>query len=195
MALEAKQSAVFVDRDGTLNDDPGYIDSPERIKLYPFAAAAIRHINESGRKVVVITNQSAVARGMISEGALTKVNDHLLQLVAAEGARIDAIYYCPHHPEATDLRYRCVCDCRKPKPGMLLRAAIDLNLELRKSIVIGDRYLDVETAHSVGATGVLVLTGCGRREFDSDRGSWPRAPDLVSENLAEAVQLLLGTAT
>ncbi|MEP7273926.1 MAG: HAD-IIIA family hydrolase, partial [Acidobacteriota bacterium] len=108
-------------------------------------------------------------------------------------ARIDAIYFCPHHPEATDLRYRRVCDCRKPKPGMLLRAAADMNLELSQSVVIGDRYLDIETAHSVGALGVLVRTGYGGREYDEHHSTWPRMPDLVSENVAEAVQFLVGS--
>ncbi len=194
---QVKQRAVFLDRDGTLNEDPGYIDRPEKIRLFPSTAEAVRRINNSGRKVVVVTNQSGVARGIVDETHLTGIHAHIINLIESAGARIDAVYYCPHYPNVsggvgeTGSRYLRDCDCRKPKPGMLLQAARDLNLDLRRSAVIGDRYLDIEMAHSVGARGILVLTGYGQMEFDLGKDSWPRMPDLVVPDLMAAVAALL----
>lgn len=195
--VKPKQKAVFLDRDGTLNDDPGYIDRPEKIVLFPSAANAIRRLNEAGRKVVVVTNQSGVGRGLFEETTLHGIHAHLVRLVEAAGGAIDAIYYCPHYPIGGETEshgespYRRDCDCRKPKPGMLLRAARDLNLDLESSVVIGDRYLDIEMAHAVGARGILVLTGYGQRELDLEAVNWPRMPDMVAQDLTAAVDAAL----
>lgn len=196
--VKPKQKAVFIDRDGTLNDDPGYIDRPEKIVLFPSVAKAIRRLNEAGRKVVVVTNQSGVARGLFEETTLQGIHAHLVELIGAAGGVIDAVYYCPHYPmdgeakSRVESRYQRDCECRKPKPGMLIRAARDLNLDLEASVVIGDRYLDIQMAHAVGARGILVLTGYGQRELDRDASSWPRMPDLVAQDLTAAVDAALG---
>ncbi len=184
---DGKSQAVFIDRDGTLNEDTGYLDSIENIQLFPFAIEAVRRINDSGRKVIVVTNQSGVARGMFDEAQLRQIHDHLRDLFRAHGAVIDAIYYCPHHPSEGDTKYRVECECRKPKAGMLHLAQRDLNLSLADSTVIGDRYHDVEMAHRVGARGVLVLTGYGKKEYDEDRESWPRPPDIIAKDLSDAI--------
>lgn len=189
--LAGKSQAVFLDRDGTLNDDPGYLDSPEKIRLFPGAIEAVRRINDSGRKVVVVTNQSGVARGLFDEAQLLLIHDHLRDLFRIQGALIDAIYYCPHHPSEGDVKYRIECECRKPNAGLLYLAQRDLNLSLTDSIVIGDRYQDVEMAHRAGARGVLVLTGYGKKEFDEDRESWPQPPDLIANDLSDAIDRIL----
>jgi D-glycero-D-manno-heptose 1,7-bisphosphate phosphatase len=186
-----KSRAVFIDRDGTLNEDTGYLDSPERVRLFPFAIEAVRRINDSGRKVIIVTNQSGVARGMFDEAQLRVIHDHFRELFRVEGARIDAIYYCPHHPTEGDSKYRVECECRKPGAGLLYLAQRDLNLSLTDSIVIGDRYHDVEMAHRVGARGVLVLTGFGQKEYDMERASWPRPPDLIARNLIDAIDQIM----
>ena len=185
--------AVFLDRDGTLNPDPGYIDSPDKIAPFSYSAHSIRRLSDSGRLVVIVTNQSGVARGLFDEKTLRGINAHLVRLLESEGGHIDGLYYCPHYPQSdsSETEYLRDCDCRKPKPGLLLRAAADLEIDLAQSVVIGDRYLDVEIAHAVGAQSILVLTGWGKRELDFESQSWPRMPDLVVEDLSAAVDALL----
>jgi histidinol-phosphate phosphatase family protein len=144
--------AVFVDRDGTLVEDVGYCCRPEDLRLLPGAAPAVALLNRAGLPVVVVTNQSAVARGYLSPQGLDAIHARLREVLAAGGAHLDAIYVCPHHP-------RDGCPCRKPKPGLLHRAAADLGLDLARSYVVGDRAADVEVARAVGAAAVLVETG------------------------------------
>jgi D-glycero-D-manno-heptose 1,7-bisphosphate phosphatase len=188
-----RYTAVFLDRDGTLNPDPGYIDSPDKIVPFAFAAHAIKRLNDAGHLVIIVSNQSGVARGYFDEATLAGINTQLVRQLEVEGGRIDGLYYCPHYPAANgnDTEYLRECDCRKPKPGLLLRAATELDIDLERSVVIGDRYLDIQLAHSVGASGILVLTGWGRRELEREQSNWPRMPDLVAEDLTAAVDALL----
>jgi D-glycero-D-manno-heptose 1,7-bisphosphate phosphatase len=183
--------AIFIDRDGTLNEEVGYIDRPAHLRLFPFAAEAVRRINAAGWRAILVTNQSGVARGYLSEAQLAALHVHLAAALAGEGARLDAIHYCPHHPTEGESPYRQDCECRKPKPGLLTRAAQDFDLDLAQSFVVGDRYRDVEMAHRAGASGVLVLTGYGRDEYEHERASWTKAPEHVAENLLEAVKWIL----
>lgn len=183
--------AIFIDRDGTLNEEVGYIDRPARLRLFPFAAEAVRLINAAGWRAILVTNQSGVARGYLSEERLAELHEHLAAALAGEGARLDAIYYCPHHPTEGLPPYRQDCDCRKPKPGLLTRAAQDFGLDLAQCFVVGDRYRDVEMAHRAGARGVLVLTGYGLNEYEQERASWDEMPERVAENLLEAVKWIL----
>lgn len=189
----ARHSAVFLDRDGTLNPDSGYINSPEKIIPYAYSARAVRRLNDAGHLVIIVSNQSGVARGYFDEETLAQINARLVTQLEAEGGRIHGTYYCPHYPiaDGTPTEYLRDCECRKPKPGLLLRAAEELDIDLQRSVVVGDRYLDIQLAHSVGASGILVLTGWGRRELESDQASWPRMPDLVTEDLMSAVDALL----
>lgn len=186
--------AIFIDRDGTLNEEVGYVCSLDEFRLYDFAAESVRLINEAGWLAIVVTSQAGVARGMFSEDFLAEVHNTMTAQLARQGARLDAIYYCPHHPEVGSEIYRQVCDCRKPKPGMLHRAAADFNLDLTECVVIGDRFRDFAMAQAVGGSSVLVLTGYGKDEFEQDRNSWPRQPDCVAENLLEAVRWVLNNA-
>jgi D-glycero-D-manno-heptose 1,7-bisphosphate phosphatase len=183
--------AIFLDRDGTLNEEGGYISSPERFRLYSFAAEAVRLINQSGWKAIVLTNQSGVARGYFTETTLIEIHERMEESLRLQGARIDAIYYCAHHPDYGSPPYRLDCDCRKPRPGLAERAARDFNLDLNQCYAIGDRYRDIESGHAVGARGVLVMTGYGREEYETRRRDWPRQPDYVAGNLLDAVQWVL----
>ena len=175
--------AVFLDRDGTISEEVGYIYHAGLYKVFSWSGPAIRKINEHGMKAIVITNQSGVGRGYFDEGSVEEVHDILRGELAVHNAKLDAIYTCTHHPEAG-------CDCRKPNSGMLLKARDEMNIDLTQSFVIGDKYLDVETAHNVGAKGILVLTGYGREEREKHKSS-RRQPDLIADNLMDAVDAIL----
>lgn len=178
------RTAVFLDRDGTIAEEVGYLNHLSRFHIYPFAATAIRRLNEAGRPVVVVTNQSGVTRGFFPDELVHRVHERLILELAAGGAHLEAVYYCPHSTAEH-------CACRKPRPGMLLRAAREHGLELYGSWMVGDRYSDLEMAHAVGCRSILVLTGYGRGEYEWNRKRWKRKPDHVAENLAEAVAIIL----
>jgi D-glycero-D-manno-heptose 1,7-bisphosphate phosphatase len=189
-----KRPAVFIDRDGTLSEEVGYINHPSRFRLFPYAASAIKLLNERGWLAVIVTNQAGVARGYFSETMIQTVHDNLQQSLRDEGARVDAIYYCAHHPAVGDPPYRQDCDCRKPKPGLVKRAARDLDIALEQSWMVGDRYSDIELARNAGVHAALVLSGYGRGEYESQRASWQHHPDLVSEDLLAAVTSITESA-
>lgn len=182
--------AIFIDRDGTINEDIGYVSSADELIIYSWAADAVRLINESGQKAIVITNQSGIARQMYTEETLAQIHKRMIEELARKGARIDAIYYCPHHPEIGDERYCKACECRKPLPGMLRQAAREHNIDLARSHVIGDKASDINLAASVGARSALVMTGYGRETL-ANPGRWPCKPDLIADNLLQAVKLIL----
>lgn len=184
--------AVFFDRDGSINEDIGYVSRPEDLVVYPWAAEAIRLVNESGMKAIVITNQSGIARGMYTEETLRQIHERLQEEVARKGARIDAFYYCPHHPNIGESQYRQICSCRKPLPGMLQQAAREHDIDISRSYVIGDKSSDLNAASNAGAKGVLVLTGYGRETYGDSR-RWPCEPLFVAQDLLEAVTLILDT--
>jgi D-glycero-D-manno-heptose 1,7-bisphosphate phosphatase len=169
----------------------GYLDSIEQLRLIPGSAAAIKLLNERGLKAVVVTNQSGIARGFFSESRLQEVHEELERLLRLEGAYLDGIYYCPHHPSDGHEPYLGVCDCRKPASGLLLRAAADLGLDLRASYVIGDHRSDVECAQRVGAKGILVLTGHGENSR-AEKESWPSPPAYIAPDLYAGVQWVIG---
>ena len=183
--------AVFLDRDGTINEEMGYVNHLERFVLLPRVGQAIRLLNENGLKAVVVTNQSGVARGYFPESLVHQIHHKMQDLLKTEGAQIDGIYYCPHHPEAGNPPYRQKCRCRKPAPGLVEEAVKDLDIDCSKSYVIGDRGLDIEFAHRIGAKGILVLTGYGKGEWEFLRDQWSVKPDHVAPDLYEAVQWIL----
>lgn len=189
-----KNKAVFLDRDGTINEEVGYLDSLDKLKIIPCAYEAIRLVNESGMKVVVISNQSGVARGLFTEKFVQKANDYLQKILSERGAHINKFYYCPHHPTEGTGPYRRICACRKPAPGMLVQAARDLNIDLTKSYLIGDRFNDMEAAKKVGATGILVKTGYGSallRDDGPDRATSDNKPDFIAADILAAVKWVL----
>jgi D-glycero-D-manno-heptose 1,7-bisphosphate phosphatase len=181
--------AVFLDRDGTLIDDVGYLDALEQISLYPWTADALRLLRRAGFALVVITNQSGIARGFYTEAFVADVHARLDAALALGGAAVDAWFHCPHYDGPTDATARAACDCRKPRPGLVTRAAETLGLDLRRSVVVGDRWTDVALARAVGAAGVLVETGAGAREARKPVGGLQA--DAIVPTLAEAASWIL----
>ncbi len=187
----SRGTGVFLDRDGTLNEEVGYVNHLSRVRLYPWAAEAIRMLNEAGVPVIVVTNQSGVARGYFTEEMVQGVHRRIADELAAQSARIDALYYCPHHPDAPLPAYHQVCRCRKPEAGMVEEAARQFHIDPTWSYVVGDSYRDMRLGFKVGARTILVKTGYGLGEFEYHRHEWPRQPDLVAENLLDAVKWIL----
>jgi D-glycero-D-manno-heptose 1,7-bisphosphate phosphatase len=189
-----KNLAVFLDRDGTINEEVGYLDSLDKLKIIPTAYEAIKLINVSGMKAVVISNQAGVAREFFTEEFVTILNRTIQSDLNKKGARIDKFYYCPHHPTEGKGIYRQACNCRKPAPGMLLQAAEELCIDLPHSYFVGDRFIDMETAKKVGAKGVLVKTGYGEDLLQNDgpdTATPENTPDFIVADILEAVQWIL----
>jgi D-glycero-D-manno-heptose 1,7-bisphosphate phosphatase len=189
------KSAVFLDRDGVVIEDGHYLGDSSRIRLVPGSAEAIAALNQAGWLVVIVTNQSGVARGVFTIESVDEVHMQLSELLRGFGAKVDAYRFCPHHPEALNPEYRLACDCRKPRPGMLLSAARELGVELESSWMIGDRTTDLEAGVAAGCRTVLVRTGYGS---DVNAAALDRAKlrlELVATDLADAVDKLDLTRT
>lgn len=186
--------AVFLDRDGTINVEVDYLSDPDDLELEPGAGAAIAALNQSNYDVVVVTNQSGVARGMLDLDRLAEVHARLRKLLASHGAHFDALRFCPHHPTVGEPPFQKACDCRKPLPGMLRSAAEELGSDLARSWVVGDSLRDLQAGASLGVRGILVGTGKGtdQRERLSELGDSEAhfVPDLRT-----AVELILRTDT
>jgi D-glycero-D-manno-heptose 1,7-bisphosphate phosphatase len=184
--------AVFIDRDGTISEEVGYVNHPSRFRLLPHSAEAVRLLNEAGWLAVLVTNQAGVARGYFSEDMIQEIHARLNTELEHAGARLDAIYYCAHHPTVGEPPYRLDCECRKPRPGLIHRAVSELDIDLIQSWMVGDRFGDVELARNANVHSAFVLTGYGRGEWEHQRSSWTMEPEIVAENLLEAVQKILG---
>lgn len=180
------QIAVFLDRDNTLIEDPGFISDPAQVRLLPGAADAVRSLRDAGYRIVVTTNQSGVARGHVDEATLGRIHDRLKELLAKEGAPLDAIYYCPYLPgdEAVVKAYRKDSDLRKPKPGMLLKAAREMNLDLSRSWAIGDEARDIQAGKAAGCPTVLIASN----NTPDDVGA---TADYVVADITEAAKVVL----
>ena len=181
--------AVFLDRDGTLIDEVGYLDRIERVALYPWSVDAVRVLNRAGFRVVVVSNQSGVARGLFTEATVHEVHRHIESRITEGGAHVDAYYYCPHHPDGTVEGYRTTCTCRKPGRGLVDRAVEEFGIDPTRSFVVGDRWLDVGLARAVGAQGVLVRTGYGLTE--EARPIPDLAAHAIVDNLIAAASWIL----
>jgi D-glycero-D-manno-heptose 1,7-bisphosphate phosphatase len=186
---------VFLDRDGTISEEVGYINHPSRLQVYSWAPEAVKLLNQQGFKVIVVTNQAGVARGYFKEDLVRVVHERLRSEMEKAGAHLDAIYYCPHHPSAGEPPYRQDCDCRKPRPGMLQRAVNEFGIDLTRSFVVGDRYGDVELAHNGGAHSIFVLSGYGLGEYEYQRHNWKSQPEWVAKDLLEAARIILREAS
>jgi D-glycero-D-manno-heptose 1,7-bisphosphate phosphatase len=162
----------------------GYLNHVSRFRILPKAPEAIRRLNQAGLPVIVVTNQSGVGRGYFPEALVHSIHELMTEQLAAGGAKVDGIYYCPHTSADG-------CACRKPKTGMLDRAADEHNLNLRESFVVGDRQGDLEVAHRAGSKGILVRTGYGEGEYLWNAAKWAIQPDFVAADLADAVQWIL----
>lgn len=178
--FHAKKRAVFLDRDGVIiRQLEGYLSDPSRLELLPGAAEAIRRLREAGFAVVVVTNQAGVGYGYLTAETLAAIHVRLREALSQEGAALDGIYYCPHTPEDN-------CSCRKPSPGMLLRAAEEMGLDLSRSYLVGDMTTDIAAGKRAGCFTILVRTGFGGADGRADS-----APDAVCADLAAAADLIL----
>ena len=175
-------AAVFLDRDGTITEDPGFLHEPDKVKLFPGAAEAIRRLNEAGILAVSVTNQSGIARGLYGVADYEAVQEKLRALLTAHRARLDASYYCPHHP-----RFTGVCDCRKPGVKLFNDARVALDIDFARSWWVGDRLSDVQTARELGGRGILVATGEGNLHQGQARAQGV----MVVADLAAAVDEIL----
>ncbi len=179
---------MFLDRDGTIIVDAHFLDDPERIEILPGAAEGIKLLNKAGIPVIILTNQSGVARGYFGREVVESIHDKLCEMLAEHGARVDAIYYCPHHPEGEVEEYRSDCRCRKPGPGMAEDAAREHSIDIRKSFVVGDMASDMELARNIGSKALLVRTGEGlatEREIDNAN------IDAVFDTLSGAAEYII----
>ena len=182
--------AVFLDRDGTLIEEVNYLDSLERIDIFPWTIDALRLLRRGGFRLVVITNQAGIARGFFKEAFVRRAHEHLDATLAKGGAGVDRYYYCPHHPQAVVPEYRQACGCRKPQAGMLHQAERELDLDLSRSVLVGDRWSDIGAAYAAGLPGVLVRTGYGRAEEAQPDPATP--PAAVVDDLMSAATWILG---
>lgn len=178
--------AVFLDRDGTINEDPGFLTDPSELHLLPGVGEGLRLLQEENFRLVVVTNQSGIARGMLTEAMLQQIQGRLEALLGAEGVTLTGTYYCPHHPEGNP-PYRQTCNCRKPNGGLVERAAREHSIDLSRSYVIGDKLVDVELARQMGMPAILVLTGQGKRNLASGRVQ----PDYIAADLTAAAQWIV----
>ncbi|MFH0777273.1 MAG: HAD family hydrolase [Candidatus Eisenbacteria bacterium] len=184
--MRASRWAVFLDRDGTIIEETGYLSDPEKVRLIEGAASSVAELNRRGVPVVVVSNQAGVARGLVTNRDLQTVNRRMSELLSAGGASLDAMYFCPHHPE-----YDRQCDCRKPQPGLILRAAKELSIDLARSFMVGDRLIDMQAGRSAGTATVFLRTGYGEKELSENREEVPRIADKICDDLREAVGWIL----
>ena len=182
--------AVFLDRDGTINEDVGYLSELSHLTIYPWAIDAVRLLNRAGYLVVMVTNQGGIGRRMIRPGFLAELHAVIDARLAAGGAHVDGWYFCPHHPEALIEELRVVCGCRKPAPGLLLDAARDHGIDLDRSWIVGDKWSDIQAGQRTGGRGILVRTGWGVIE----EGVRPdgQTVEAICDTLAGAVACILG---
>jgi len=185
----APRPAVFLDRDGTINEDVGYLSELSHLTIYPWAIDAVRLLNRAGYLVVMVTNQGGIGRRMIRPEFVGELHAVIDARLAAGGAHVDGWYFCPHHPEALIEELRAVCDCRKPATGMARDAARDLGIDLARSWVVGDKWIDVQLGQRIGGRGILVRTGWGVIE----EGVRPtgQTVEAICDTLAGAVACIL----
>jgi D-glycero-D-manno-heptose 1,7-bisphosphate phosphatase len=179
------KKAIFLDRDGVINQDPPhYAHRIDQLALIDGSGQAIRALNDAGFTVIIITNQSGVAKGLYPEEDFHIFNNAMLELLAGHNASVDAIYYCPHHPEAKVEKYRVNCTCRKPKPGMLIEGGKRFDINFTSSFLVGDKWSDIEAGRSVGCKTILVRTGHGQEEYEREK----HQVDYIAANLSDAVR-------
>lgn len=172
--------AVFLDRDGVLTEEKGYVTSIENLKIFPYTAECIQQIHKKGYYAIVITNQSGIARGLFTENKLQEMNDYLMRQIG-----VDAIYYCPHHPEGEIEKYKKKCNCRKPETGMIEIACQEFKIDMQKSYMIGDRADDIIVGHRVGIKTILLESGYGTARLEKDV-----RPDYILKDLRDVMKIL-----
>lgn len=182
---------VFLDRDGTINYDAGYINDIDNFVMYPYAAQAIRMLNINGFLVVVITNQSGLARGFFTEETLSEIHNKMLHDLKKQGALIDAVYFCPHDPNAKLEKYKAVCSCRKPETGLIDMALKDLQIDKSRMYFIGDKHSDIMAGYKSGCKTIMVKTGYGKGDLINKSHKWEVKPDKIADTLLDGIKLIL----
>ncbi len=177
--------AVFLDRDGVINREVDVLRSIKQLKLLPAAAKAVRKINKIGFLAVILTNQPVIARGWLTEKEMDKIHEVLIKRLDKKSAKIDAIYYCPHHPNANLKKYRLKCSCRKPNTGLIKKAAKELKIDIKKSFMVGDRTADILAGKRAGLKTILVKTGYAGKD-----GKYKVRPDFTAKNISGAVEII-----
>lgn len=190
--VSVKKPAVFLDRDGTINEQMGYINHLSRFVIFPGVAEAVKLLNTHEFWAIVITNQGGVARGYYPIELMHEIHALLRRSLKNEGAFIDGIFYCPHHPAGIVPEYSIACDCRKPKTGLIDQALESFDIDMANSYMVGDRYVDVELASRLNLKGILVKTGYGLGEIDYVLPQMPIKPDYIAQDLLDAVKWILG---
>jgi len=183
--------AVFIDRDGTINEQRGYINHTSRFVLLPSVGEAISLLNKNNHIVVVTSNQSGVARGYFPIQLVKEIHKLMEQKLAKDNAHVDGIYFCPHHPDGVVPEYSRECSCRKPDVGLIKQAEVELDIDMETSYVIGDCLVDIEFAHNANLPGILVLTGYGKGELKYSMPHKSITPAYVAEDLLNAVKWIL----
>ncbi len=177
-----KNKAVFLDRDGVINEDFGYVHKIENFHIYPEVFPALRKLQEAGYKLLVVTNQSGIAVGYYTEGDFLKLTEYMLKVFEKEGIKIDKVYYCPHHPEGIIPELTMKCDCRKPESGMIRQGIQEFNIDPSASFLIGDKETDIKAAHKEGIKAALVKTGQGMKYVENTEA------DYIGENILDVVE-------
>jgi len=186
-----ERSVVFIDRDGTINEEAGYINHIDSFRIFDFVPQAIRLLNIHNILAIVVTNQGGIARNYFSEDLVKEIHEKMANDLSIKGAILDGIYYCPHYPKAKHPLYGIDCDCRKPKDGLIKQAFKDFQIDKNRMFVVGDKWTDVELGEKIGAKKILVKTGYGKGEILSNQNN-PLQPDIITENLLYAVYEILG---
>ncbi len=189
--VDKGKPVVFLDRDGTINYDAGYINDVDNFVMYPYAAQAIRMLNNSGYLVIVITNQSGLGRGFFNEKTLEEIHNYMISSLKQQGAVIDGIYFCPHDPNAKIEKYKAVCSCRKPETGLVDMALKDFNIDKSNMYFIGDKYSDIMAGYKSGCKTIMVKTGYGKGDLINKSHKWEIKPDEIADTLLDAVKFIL----
>lgn len=176
--------AVFIDRDGTINIDGPYLDNPDRFEMYLGVGEGVKKLKDDGFKILVMTNQSGIARGYFTEDILLNIHERMKMEFIKFDVKLDRIYYCPHHPDDD-------CDCRKPKTGLFEKAIEEHDIDVNQSYMIGDKILDVEAGQKIGVKTVLIPEAHARNEFLSTKNEWECHPDYVADDFVDAVEWIL----
>ncbi|MBU0686752.1 MAG: HAD family hydrolase [Candidatus Margulisbacteria bacterium] len=182
--------AVFLDKDGTINEDVGYLDDPAKLTVFPYSAQAIKILNDAGFKVIIVSNQAGIARGILTEDIYQAIDKKTHKIILQDGGIIDASYYCPHHPEHGIHPYRTKCENRKPNPGMLKKGEKEFDLDLSKCYMIGDKISDIQAGHNAGVKTILVKTGYGKDHVNNPKLK-ELNPVFIGENLLEAAEWIV----
>lgn len=175
-----KKPAVFLDRDGVLTEEKGYINSVNEMHIFSYVSKCVAKIKEKGYYTIVVTNQSGVARGLFTEDTLCEMNEYLIRMTG-----VDALYYCPHHPDGRILKYRKNCKCRKPETGLFIQACKDFNIDIMRSYMVGDRAGDILAGQRIGVKTILLESGYGTAGLEKDV-----SPDFIFSDLREILEIL-----